>query len=250
MFFGRGDDCQVRLTDPSVSRTHARIDPGSDGRYHVRDLGSTNGTFVNNIQQSESPLADGDYLRIGNCIFRFLTGGNLEAEYHEEIYRLTILDALTGIPNRRTSRSSSSVNWPGLLAIAAPAAGSSGRGSLQGHQRPPRPSGRRSDPAPDRPMRRALIRKDELMARYGGEEFAVVLPELDPVSARTVCERVRQSIEDHEFAFGQHTYRVTVSIGIGVMLGDEAATVNELVRRADAMLYQAKQCGRNRVCSE
>ena len=43
-------------------------------------------------------LQDGDYLRVGNCIYRFLAGGNIEAEYHEEIYRLTILDGLTADP--------------------------------------------------------------------------------------------------------------------------------------------------------
>ena len=46
-------------------------------------------------------LKDGDYLRIGNGIYRFLAGGNIEAEYHEEIYRLTIIDALTEIHNKR-----------------------------------------------------------------------------------------------------------------------------------------------------
>src|SRR2546421_13129235 len=46
-------------------------------------------------------LKDGDYLRVGNWIFRYLTGGNVEAEYHEEIYRLAIIDALTGIHNKR-----------------------------------------------------------------------------------------------------------------------------------------------------
>ena len=98
---GRNDDCQVPNTDASVSRHHARVELRADGRYHVTDLGSTNGTFVNNVSRADSPLADGDYLRIGNCIYRFLASGNLEAEYHEEIYRLTVLDGLTGVPNRR-----------------------------------------------------------------------------------------------------------------------------------------------------
>jgi hypothetical protein len=46
-------------------------------------------------------LQDGDYLRVGNCIYRYLAGGNIEAEYHEEIYRLTIQDGLTRIHNQR-----------------------------------------------------------------------------------------------------------------------------------------------------
>src|SRR5262249_23694512 len=97
---GRGADCDIRINDHSVSRRHARIQPGADGYYAV-DLQSTNGTFVNDVPASITKLKDGDYLRIGNCIYRFLMVGNVETEYHEEIYRLTIIDALTDIHNKR-----------------------------------------------------------------------------------------------------------------------------------------------------
>ena len=97
---GRSPDCEIRINDHSVSRRHARIQPGADGYYAV-DLQSMNGTFVNDVPASICKLKDGDYLRVGNCIYRFLAGGNVEAEYHEEIYRLTIIDALTDIPNLR-----------------------------------------------------------------------------------------------------------------------------------------------------
>src|SRR5262245_21277202 len=84
LVLGRGEDADVRIQDNSVSRRHARVEPGSDG-YMVLDLGSTNGTFVNDKQlENPTPLHDGDYLRVGNCIYRYLTGGNIEAEYHEE----------------------------------------------------------------------------------------------------------------------------------------------------------------------
>src|SRR6516164_2241353 len=97
---GRDNDCDICLSDLSVSRHHARIQPGMDG-YYVVDLQSTNGTFVNDKPASMCKLRDGDYLRFGNWIFRYLTGGNVEADYHEEIYRLTIIDGLTGIHNKR-----------------------------------------------------------------------------------------------------------------------------------------------------
>src|SRR5947207_496965 len=101
VFIGRQEDCAVRNTDASVSRYHAKIVRGDDGEYTVTDLNSTNGTFVNNARKQDGALRDGDYLRIGNCIYRFLGGGNIEAEYHEEIYRLTVLDGLTQVHNRR-----------------------------------------------------------------------------------------------------------------------------------------------------
>ncbi|HUR54235.1 MAG TPA: GGDEF domain-containing protein, partial [Gemmataceae bacterium] len=101
LLLGRGDDCHIRIQDHSVSRRHVRIEPSPEG-YFVCDLQSTNGTFVNDQQiDSGCLLQDGDYLRVGNCIYRYLAGGNIEAEYHEEIYRLTILDGLTQIHNQR-----------------------------------------------------------------------------------------------------------------------------------------------------
>src|SRR5438270_12903586 len=100
MLIGRGSDCAIHIDDHSVSRKHVRLEPLPDG-YHAVDLGSTNGTYVNDVPVERQPLSDGDYLRVGNCIYRFLAGGNIEAEYHEEIYRLAIIDGLTEIPNKR-----------------------------------------------------------------------------------------------------------------------------------------------------
>src|SRR5260370_9630790 len=97
---GRDADFELCVNENSVARRHARVQLGTDGFYAV-DLKSTNGTFVNDQPVGSTRLKDGDYLRVGNCIFRFLAGGNVEAEYHEVIYRLTIVDALTEMHNKR-----------------------------------------------------------------------------------------------------------------------------------------------------
>src|SRR5262245_17317916 len=102
LLIGRGEDCEIRIQDHSVSRRHARVDPNPDG-VTLTDVGSTNGTFVNDVMiRGAVILHDGDYVRVGNCIYRFLVGGNVENEYHEEIYRLTIIDALTQTHNQRS----------------------------------------------------------------------------------------------------------------------------------------------------
>jgi hypothetical protein len=101
IYIGRGEDNEIRINDGSVSRRHAKISCTPDG-YQISDLKSTNGSFVNDLPcVGACPLADGSHVRVGNCIFKFLTGGNIEVDYHEEIYRLTIIDALTEIHNRR-----------------------------------------------------------------------------------------------------------------------------------------------------
>src|SRR5262245_47046684 len=65
---GRGDNCDIRINDSSVSRRHAVVE-ASPGGVTVTDLGSTNGTFINNTAVASAALRDGDYLRVGNCIY-------------------------------------------------------------------------------------------------------------------------------------------------------------------------------------
>jgi two-component system, cell cycle response regulator len=247
MVLGRGNDCDIRINDHSVSRRHARIQPGADGYYAV-DLQSTNGTFVNDVPASICKLKDGDYLRVGNCIYRFLAGGNVEAEYHEEIYRLTIIDALTDIHNKRyllefldreLSRSARYQRPLALIMIDLDKfkAVNDELGHLGG----------------DFTLREVAacvkgnVRKEELFARYGGEEFAVVLPETSREGALYVAERIRSQVEKHPFVYEGKTYPVTVSVGVATTNGDETLTPNELIRQADESLYTAKQEGRNRV---
>ena len=66
---GRGTENTVPLLDDQASRKHAIIEPDGHGGYHVRDLGSRNGTKLNEIRVEESPLKSGDVLRVGQHEF-------------------------------------------------------------------------------------------------------------------------------------------------------------------------------------
>ena len=246
---GRDNDCDICLSDLSVSRHHARIQPGMDG-YYVVDLQSTNGTFVNDKPASMCKLKDGDYLRFGNWIFRYLTGGNVEADYHEEIYRLTIIDALTGIHNKRylldfldrelarSARHRRPLSM-GMLDIDHFKVINDQMGHLAG----------------DYALRelavivKEAIRREELFARYGGEEFVVVWPETNRDGAVQIAERLRELVEKHSFGFEGRSFSVTISMGIATTEGDASLTPTDLIRGADEKLYAAKQAGRNRVAS-
>jgi diguanylate cyclase (GGDEF)-like protein len=87
------------------------------------------------------------------------------------------------------------------------------------------------------------LRPQDLLARYGGDEFAALLPEADAVSARSIADRLRQTIElrpDDERSSGP---AVTVSIGVASRRPHD--TVASLLERADQALYRAKRAGRN-----
>jgi two-component system cell cycle response regulator len=96
---------------------------------------------------------------------------------------------------------------------------------------------------------RSSLRATDLVARYGGEEFLVVLPQTDLVGAGVLAERVRTAIEETAIDVGvEAPLSVTVSIGVAA-LDAEAPCIEQLVERADAALYAAKDAGRNRVAA-
>ena len=243
---GRTEECQIRNQDGSVSRNHARLEFRGDGYYAV-DLGSTNGTFINNVLKREGKLDDGDYLRIGNCIYRFLEGGNLEAEYHEEIYRLTVQDALTGAHNRRylmeylDRELARAQRFDRPLALAM--------FDIDHFKLINDRSGHLAGDLALREltaMLKAVVRKDELLARYGGEEFAIALPETGVEEAAIACERLRRAVAEHPFVYQSARLPVTVSVGVAVSTRHTTGP-EELIRLADEKLYEAKRGGRNRV---
>ncbi|MFP1633492.1 GGDEF domain-containing protein [Zhengella sp. ZM62] len=94
---------------------------------------------------------------------------------------------------------------------------------------------------------REFTRYHDVVARLGGEEFAIVAPNMDAELLAKFANRIRMAISQLTISSGNIRIRVTTSIGVAIWDGREGS--EDLYRRADAMLYQAKREGRNRVCS-
>ncbi|SDE21004.1 MULTISPECIES: GGDEF domain-containing protein [Myxococcus] len=244
---GRSSKADIQIDQESVSRNHASITNSREG-VRIRDLGSTNGTFVNDeLAEGVRELRNGDLVKIGRTIFKYIAGGNIEAAYHDEIYRLTTMDGLTQIYNRRyfdeqldreisRSRRYERMLSLVLLDIDHFKAVNDKYGHLAG----------------DSVLKqlastvRTKIRREDVFARYGGEEFAILLPEVSLSGTRQLAEKVRRLVEKQRFEFDRQVIPVTVSVGLAV-LEPHHREPGELVRDADEKLFDAKTSGRNRV---
>jgi diguanylate cyclase (GGDEF)-like protein len=246
---GRASRSDLPIDQESVSRQHARITKSKDGSFAILDLGSTNGTYVNDVAVSEAKLHDGDQLKIGRSILKFMTGDNVEASYHEEIYRLMTVDGLTQLYNKRffgealereVNRAKRYGRPLALLLL-----------DIDHFKRKNDEYGHVAGDAVLRQLAATVLpklRRDDIFARVGGEEFAILLPELDAAAAQATGERIRKIVEDARFSFDRVEIACTVSCGIA-HLDETTSAPADLYRTADSALYRAKQEGRNCVRS-
>ncbi|MCA9610045.1 MAG: diguanylate cyclase [Myxococcales bacterium] len=243
---GRGQENRIVLDNDSVSRRHCRAEKRG-AQWYVVDLDSTNGTYVNDQQVTELALRRGDQIKIGDTIVKFLSGSDLEAQYHETIYNMTIVDGLTGINNKRYLMEALEREIP----------------RARRHQRPlsvvmfdidhfKSINDNYGHLAGDYVLKelatlvKGRLRPDDVLGRYGGEEFCAALPETNLPGAVSIAEDLRRRIEERRFVFEGEVIPVTVSLGCSELDGE--MDVLQLIKAADEKLYDAKRGGRNRVC--
>ena len=242
---GRGADNTIMIDMDNVSRLHARVTKDDDG-YYLEDLESTNGSYVNDIEVRKDRLRNGDLVKIGGAILKFIQGGNIEALYHEEIYQMTIVDGLTQIHNKRyflefldrEMARCSRYDRP-LSLVMFDIDHFKKVNDTFGHL------------AGDHVLKRIAelvakhVRKEELFARYGGEEFAIIMPETTGKKAGIFCEKIRRMIDQTELNYEGKEIPITISLGIAVMGRHREPLA--FIKAADDQLYAAKSNGRNRV---
>lgn len=248
MVLGRDLTADISIGETSISRRHTEFNVTAEGIV-CKDLGSTNGTFINDQRCGNQLLVDGDLIRCGNTILKFLKEGKIENLHYEKMYDLATRDALTQALNRKAI----------LEMIAEEYTRSSSRGlpmtvllldidhfkninDTYGH------------PAGDYVLKETcalimnkMIRSQDALGRYGGEEFALLLRETKLQIAVDVAERIRIAVEKQNYTFENRQISVAISIGVAT-LDSTSKNSEELIATADRALYDAKNQGRNRVC--
>jgi diguanylate cyclase (GGDEF)-like protein len=244
---GRSMQTDIPLDDDAVSRKHARF-AFTGSSFIVNDLGSTNGTFVNDASVRERTLQDGDQIKIGHTIFKFICGSNVELSYHEEIYRLMTFDGLTGAHNKRAFQTvmerevsrSHRYQRPMSLVLF----------DIDHFKKINDDCGHLAGDAVLRQLAglvMANVRREDVLSRVGGEEFTLILPELPLPAAHTVAEKLRALVERTPCKFEEQTIPLTASFGVAELGIVPPMQGTELYAIADERLYAAKRGGRNRV---
>lgn len=174
-------------------------------------------------------------------------------EMNRDLVRLSTVDALTGIANRRRFDEVLYKEWRRAMRRQYPITlvmcdidFFKQYNDAQGHQ-----AGDECIRSVARSIEETLKRPGDLVARYGGEEFAAILPDTGFDGAQIVAESVRSAIAELGIPHGRSSVasRVTLSVGAATMVPARGvpATGDQLVEAADKALYAAKAAGRNRV---
>ncbi len=244
---GRHPDNTLCVDDQGISRHHVRITAIGD-RYHLEDLDSSNGTYVNGEKISGHELVNGDTLQLGPRVcFRFTIASSDEERMLTQLYESSVRDPMTQAYNRQyfcnqlDSELSFAMRHKTQLAVLIFDVDHFKRiNDTRGHL------------AGDAVLKsistlaHAELRREDVFARYGGEEFIVLLRDVPLDGALIVAERLRQAVEQHPTEFGGTSIPVTISVGCATLECCHQPTAESLVQRADGRLYQAKRSGRNR----
>ena len=253
---GRAPENQIRLSEPEVSRHHARVElvhqRGLPPIVLLSDLGSTNGTFVNGVQilprNGPATLRQGDVVRLGAHAFKLKHMDDLEKNYHQAVLAQATVDPLTQLGNRSAVLRSLEKHTDLARRYKRPLAL-----FICDLDHFKEVNDRYGHAAGDLVLRsfgsvvRGRLRASDQVGRIGGEEFLVVLPETSGAEALTVAEGLRAALAAEPMpAPAGEDLRITCCFGV-VEHGSQDVDGGSMLARADLALYRAKASGRNRV---
>jgi len=247
---GRAAECVFSFDDASLSREHARV-MRVGAEYFIRDEGSRNGTFVNNVRLAKAQgLRNGDRVQLGSStLLRFALVDEEEERSLRRVYEAATIDGLTGIYNRKhleerivAELAYAARHKTPLAVIILDVDHFKKVNDTHGHL------GGDAVLQTFAALLKHEIRPEDLLARYGGEEFVVLARGSTTEQGVELAERLRKRIESTPIPFEGKEIRITSSGGVASLSEATIPAEREaLLSAADARLYKAKQSGRNRI---
>lgn len=245
---GRDKTAEIQIEDGNVSRQHSQIVREGD-QIFIEDLGSRNGTFVNDevIGTARKALEKEDMIKVGSTILKYLPAGTLETLYHINLTNAASMDKLTGLYNRKYINEVLDAEFKRAKALHSDLSvvlfdidNFKKINDTHGH-----PAGDYVLSTLGAQVKASGLRERDLAGRWGGEEFIVVMAHSSGDQAMEVSERIRKKIEAHKFEYDGKIISVTVSLGVAYLKKDYHEG-NDIYKAADKALYESKHGGKNR----
>jgi len=249
---GRDKANAISVDDPKVSKKHCEIliiRVNDLLQIVIKDLGSTNGTYVNHEPVNHRILNSGDKITVGETVFRFSYNDEIEEEYHSRLFNFAATDSLTGLYNRRyvlneleKHHKISKRNRRLFSIIVMDIDDFKKINDTYGHA------------AGDEFLKKVAfiinntLREQDIAGRLGGEEFLLVLPETDLEGAYILAGRIRESIAAAEVIYAGQVIQATISSGVSQYnLEFPPRSTDTIFQHADHAMYKAKKSGKNKV---
>ena len=243
VILGRGQDADIRMDDELVSRKHCALT--FDGvNVSVRDLGSTNGTFVDGTPIGECKLEDHNRLQIGKMVLKVDFKDASEEAFDRELYEAATMDPLTKISNRRTFMDRSL----GELALAR-------RNNYYIHaimvdadhfKRVNDTYGHDNGDVVLRHFGELINRYVDarfIAGRFGGEEFILLFDGMTAEEAYGLLDRLRREFGEIRYDFCKES----VTFSSGIVTITSPLTFKKMFTLVDQALYHSKENGRNQI---
>ena len=246
---GRNPDMDITLEFHGISRHHLSVIVENDERVTLSDCGSKNGTFLNNKKiEGKEQLRKGDIVKLGAIALKFLPKGDPERLTYDKLNMDANTDGLTKCYNKKYFNHNldlevkkSKVTGNPLTLILFDLDHFKNLNDNYGHDAGDFVLKELADV-----IRANGVREEDIFARYGGEEFVVLMPKTNLKNGFDIAERMRKTVENHQFVYDGKRLPVTASIGIAdYRRGVNTAT--DLFKRADSAVYTSKDGGRNQV---
>ena len=250
----RGKDESHRLVPNSahVERAVTTLQPAvNDGRQMMALPLIQRGVGIGVVcLESNRPYTDAE-VRLAHSLTQPAAMAVENARLFDEVQRLATLDGLTSTYNRRHFMDLAQLQYDNARRFGHPLTA-----MMLDVDHFKRINDRHGHHVGDQVLRmlaercRGALRSVDVLGRYGGEEFALLLPGTTQHNAASVlAERIRRRVADEPINTDDGAVRVTVSVGVAE-LDSEMRGPEDLFKRADAALYEAKQAGRNRVVED
>lgn len=249
LVIGRDKDTDVALNDGNVSRKHAVIKRSPNGGFTLQDLGSRNGTFLNDVKlEYATGLNKEDMIKIGTSILKYIPAGEIEILYQDNLTNAAYIDELTQVFNRNyiTQALDAEFKRAKALHTSFPVV----LFDIDNFKKVNDTHGHDAGDFVLRELTRVIkesgLRERDLLGRWGGEEFILLVTNSATDVAREAAERIRKVVAGHKFVHNGVHIPVTISLGIASIKKGHASA-QDLYKEADLALYHSKHTGKNRV---